>query len=175
MAGQLVQQAVEHSVLRVAKQLEEQLDSELHKLENLQDDDLERIRQRRIQDMKQAQDKAREWVAKGHGEYREIFEEREFFKEMKGEERMVCHFFRDNWPCKVRCAGGCACVRCVDGCRGGSGGAAMCPCADARRRVLRARRGRPACVLLPAAARTDECERLVGVVCTHTHAHTRNR
>jgi hypothetical protein len=101
MAGQLVQQAVEHSVLRVAKQLEEQLDSELHKLENLQDDDLERIRQRRIQDMKQAQDKAREWVAKGHGEYREIFEEREFFKEMKGEERMVCHFFRDNWPCKV--------------------------------------------------------------------------
>jgi hypothetical protein len=20
---------------------------------------------------------------------------------MKGEERMVCHFFRDNWPCKV--------------------------------------------------------------------------
>jgi hypothetical protein len=105
MAGQIVQQAVEQSVLRVAKQLEQQLDSELHKLENLQDDDLERIRQRRVQDLKQQQDKAREWAARGHGEYREVFEEKEFFKEMKGEERMVCHFFRDNWPCKV-CVGG---------------------------------------------------------------------
>lgn len=26
----------------------------------------------------------------------------EFFAEMKGEERMVCHFFRNNWPCKAR-------------------------------------------------------------------------
>lgn len=102
MAGQVVQQAVEQSVLRVAKQLEEQLDSELHKLDNLQDDDLERLRQRRIQDLKQQQEKAKEWMAKGHGEYREIFDEKEFFREMKGEDRMVCHFFRNNWPCKVR-------------------------------------------------------------------------
>eukprot|EP00775_Hariotina_reticulata_P013574 gene13574-13699_t len=101
MAGQLVQQAVEQSVLRVAKQLEDQIDSELHKLENLQDDDLERIRQRRIQDLRQQQEKTRDWIQKGHGEYQEIFEEKEFFKEMKGEDRMVCHFYRDNWPCKV--------------------------------------------------------------------------
>lgn len=101
MAG-IVQQAVQQSVLRVAKQLEDQLDSELHKLDNLQDDDLERIRQRRVQELRQQQEKAKEWVAKGHGEYKEIFEEKEFFKEMKGEERMICHFYRDNWPCKVR-------------------------------------------------------------------------
>lgn len=123
MAGQLVQQAVEQSVLRVAKQLEEQLDSELHKLENLQDDDLERIRQRRIHDLKQQQDKAREWVARGHGEYREVFEEKEFFKEMKGEERMVCHFFRDNWPCKVRGARG-SCGQAGDGRQGATRGVA---------------------------------------------------
>jgi hypothetical protein len=101
MANQIVQQAVQQSVLRVAQQLEEQLDSELHKLDNLQDDDLERIRQRRVQELRQQQERTKEWVAKGHGEYKEIFEEKEFFKEMKGEERMICHFFRDNWPCKV--------------------------------------------------------------------------
>jgi len=101
MAGQLVQQAVEQSVLRVAKQLEDQIDSELHKLDNLQDDDLERIRQRRIQDLRQQQEKTKDWIQKGHGEYKEIFEEKEFFKEMKGEDRMVCHFYRENWPCKV--------------------------------------------------------------------------
>ncbi|KAK9820972.1 hypothetical protein WJX81_003934 [Elliptochloris bilobata] len=27
--------------------------------------------------------------------------EKEFFAEVKGEERVVCHFFRENWPCKV--------------------------------------------------------------------------
>lgn len=110
MAGQLVQQAVEQTVLRVAKQLEDKLDDELHKLENIQDDDIERLRQRRIQDLKRQQEKTKEWVAKGHGEYRDLQDEKEFFKEMKGEERMVCHFYRESWPCKVRitsCAAGC--------------------------------------------------------------------
>lgn len=97
----MVQQAVEQSVLRVAKQLEDQIDDQLHKLDNMQDDDLERLRQRRIQDLKKQQERAKEWIAKGHGEYRELQDEKEFFKEMKGEERMVCHFYRDNWPCKV--------------------------------------------------------------------------
>ena len=41
---------------------------------------------------------------RGHGEYREINGEKEFFTEVKGEERVVCHFFRENWPCKVCCA-----------------------------------------------------------------------
>jgi hypothetical protein len=95
--GQLVEQAV----LRVAKQLEDQLDAELHKLDHLQDDDLERLRARRIADLKKQQERAREWAAKGHGEYRDVFEEKDFFKEMKGEERVVCHFYRDSWPCKV--------------------------------------------------------------------------
>jgi hypothetical protein len=98
----LVQQAIQQQVLQVAQQLEEQIDSQLHKLDNLQDDDLERIRQRRVQELRLQQEKTKEWVAKGHGEYKEIFEEKEFFKEMKGEERMICHFYRDNWPCKVR-------------------------------------------------------------------------
>lgn len=101
MAGQLVQQAIEQSVLRVAKQLEDQLDDEMHKLDNMQDDDLERIRQRRILDLKKQQERTKEWIAKGHGEYRELQDEKEFFKEMKGEARMICHFYRDSWPCKV--------------------------------------------------------------------------
>ena len=38
---------------------------------------------------------------RGHGEYREIPGEKDFFAEVKDEERVVCHFFRENWPCKV--------------------------------------------------------------------------
>lgn len=37
----------------------------------------------------------------GHGEYSEIPTEKEFFSVVKASERVVCHFYRDNWPCKV--------------------------------------------------------------------------
>ncbi|KAI8464791.1 MAG: thioredoxin-like protein [Monoraphidium minutum] len=101
MQGALAQHAMEQAVLSVAKRLEDQLDNQLHKLENLNDDDLERIRQKRIDEMRRQQDQAREWAAKGHGTYSELQEEKQFFKEVKGEERVVAHFYRDNWPCKV--------------------------------------------------------------------------
>ena len=43
------------------------------------------------------------FALQGHGEYREILSEKDFFAEMKGTERMICHFHRENWPCKVTC------------------------------------------------------------------------
>lgn len=100
MAG-MAQQVVEQAVASLARHLENQVDQEINKLDNLNDDDIEGIRQKRMADMKKRQEKMKDWVARGHGEYREIFSEQEFFKEMKGEDRMVCHFFRENWPCKV--------------------------------------------------------------------------
>lgn len=96
-----VQAAVERTVLDVAKVLEDQLDNEIHRLENLDDDEMERLRQKRVLDLKKQREKAREWAAKGHGDYRHLLSEKEFFQEMKGEERMVCHFFRNNWPCQI--------------------------------------------------------------------------
>lgn len=115
---------LEQVALSVARQLEDQIDSELHKLENLQDDDIEGLRQRRIVEMRKQQEKAREWLDKGHGEYHELLDEKEFFKEVKGEERMIVHFYRNSsMPCQVRgpwCAreklvwrpAGCACPSC---------------------------------------------------------------
>ena len=97
----MVQAAIEQNVLNIAKQMEDQLDSQLNKMDNLDEDDLEGIRRKRIDDLKRMQAKKQQWLANGHGEYREILGEKEFFKEMKGVERMVCHFYRDNWPCKV--------------------------------------------------------------------------
>ncbi|GBF91865.1 hypothetical protein Rsub_04970 [Raphidocelis subcapitata] len=100
--GALAQHAMEQAVLSVAKRLEDQLDDQLHRLENLKDDDLERIRQKRIDDMRRQQEMSREWVARGHGAYTELSDEKQFFKEVKGEERVVAHFYRESsWPCKV--------------------------------------------------------------------------
>ena len=66
------------------------------------DDDLSRLRERRMTEMRKAQGRREELARRGHGEYREILDEKAFFAEMKNTERMVCHFFRNNWPCKVR-------------------------------------------------------------------------
>jgi len=37
-----------------------------------------------------------EWISKGHGEYREIPSERDFFAEVKESKNVVCHFYRDS-------------------------------------------------------------------------------
>jgi hypothetical protein len=99
---------VEQAVGQMARQLEAQVDAEIDRLGNLNDSDIDAIRQKRMKDMKKRQKNMKEWLARGHGEYTEVFTEQEFFKAMKGEERMVCHFFRENWPCKVR---GSVCVK----------------------------------------------------------------
>ena len=96
-----MQQAIEGQVLAAAKGVEDQLDSQLHALENLDEDDLESLRRRRVDQMKQQARKKQEWLSRGHGEYREIDGEKSFFAEMTGAGRLVCHFFRNNWPCKV--------------------------------------------------------------------------
>ncbi|KAG2444876.1 hypothetical protein HXX76_001614 [Chlamydomonas incerta] len=102
MAQEAMAQAIiEQTVVNLARQMEQQVDRELNKLDNLGDDDIEAIRLKRVAEMKKRQEKMKEWVARGHGEYNEIHSEQDFFKEMKGEERMICHFYRENWPCKV--------------------------------------------------------------------------
>lgn len=55
----------------------------------------------RVQDIKRAAARKQQWLAAGHGEYREAATEKDFFAEVKGEERAVCHFYRNSWPCKV--------------------------------------------------------------------------
>lgn len=98
--GDAVQQALEHSLLQAAQTMENELDTQLHKLENLGEDDLESIRRKRLEEMKRNESRKEEWIARGHGEFQEV-QERDFFKEMKGEERLVCLFYRESPPCHV--------------------------------------------------------------------------
>lgn len=84
-----------------AKAIEDQLDDELAKLDKLEDDDLERLREKRIQQLKKQATMRQQWLGQGHGEYQEIFNEKDFFAKVKTSDRVVCHFYRENWPCKV--------------------------------------------------------------------------
>ncbi|MQL95213.1 hypothetical protein Taro_027873 [Colocasia esculenta] len=92
-------QVVEQSVLTVVKAVEDKLDEEIAALERLDLDDLEALRERRLQQLKKASERRTRWAALGHGEYTEIAE-KEFFATVKASDRVVCHFYRENWPCK---------------------------------------------------------------------------
>eukprot|EP00218_Dolichomastix_sp_CCMP3274_P007775 CAMPEP_0170139930 /NCGR_PEP_ID=MMETSP0033_2-20121228/6001_1 /TAXON_ID=195969 /ORGANISM="Dolichomastix tenuilepis, Strain CCMP3274" /LENGTH=222 /DNA_ID=CAMNT_0010376089 /DNA_START=56 /DNA_END=724 /DNA_ORIENTATION=- len=97
-----MQQAMmEQQLLQVAQTIEDSVDEQLHKLENLGEEDLENIRRKRLEAMKHQAGKRQQWIQMGHGCVEDLLDEKEFFKAMKGEDRMVVHFFRNNWPCKV--------------------------------------------------------------------------
>lgn len=96
-----MEEVLQQHVLNVVQKMEDRVDDQIHAMDKLQEDDFDSLRQKRLKDMKRQQAKRQIWLSRGHGEYREIDTETAFFEDMKGEERMVCHFFRDNWPCKV--------------------------------------------------------------------------
>lgn len=97
----MVQEIIEKQVLTVAKAVEDTIDEEISALDRLDLDDLEVLRERRLQQMKKMAEKRRRWMALGHGEYSELLSEKDFFAAVKCSDRLVCHFYRENWPCKV--------------------------------------------------------------------------
>ncbi|GMP38474.1 hypothetical protein CsSME_00009705 [Camellia sinensis var. sinensis] len=96
-----VQEIIEKQVLTVAKAVEDKIDEEIAALDCLDVDNIEALRERRLQQMKKMADKRSHWLALGYGEYYEIPLEKEFFSIVKASERVVYHFYRENWPCKV--------------------------------------------------------------------------
>ncbi|GFY95008.1 thioredoxin-like/ATP-binding protein [Actinidia rufa] len=101
MENTKVQEIIEKQVLTVAKAVEDKIDDEIAALDRLDLDDIEVLRERRLQQMKKMAEKRSRWMALGHGEYSGIFAEKDFFSVVKASERVVCHFYRENWPCKV--------------------------------------------------------------------------
>jgi len=88
---------VTSNVLKILKGVEEKMDQdiqELQKVEELNEADLDALRDRRRQQMKNLAAKKTEWRLNGHGEYREVRGEKEFFAEVKSSKRVVVHFFR---------------------------------------------------------------------------------
>ncbi|KTF94607.1 hypothetical protein cypCar_00026284 [Cyprinus carpio] len=99
---EVVAKALEQQMLQSARIVEEKLDGELEKLERMDEDELERLKERRLEALKKAQKQKQEWISKGHGEYREIPSERDFFPEVKDSKSVVCHFYREStFRCKI--------------------------------------------------------------------------
>ncbi|XP_068124305.1 thioredoxin domain-containing protein 9 [Hyperolius riggenbachi] len=93
---------MENQLIQTAKLMEEQLDAELEKFDKMDEDEMERLKEKRLEALKKAQQQKQEWISKGHGEYREIPSERDFFQEVKESKNVVCHFYKDStFRCKI--------------------------------------------------------------------------
>jgi hypothetical protein len=102
MENAIVQQQMEHTLLKAAEIIESQVDEKLRALEDMDDDDLERVRERRLQQLKRDRQQRDEWLQAGHGVYSEITCEKDFFDQAKRSPRMVAHFYRPvTWRCQI--------------------------------------------------------------------------
>ncbi|KAF5396594.1 Thioredoxin domain-containing protein 9 like [Paragonimus heterotremus] len=97
------QKILETQLMKAAQALEDTMDEQLNRLDNLNEDDLEQIRQRRLKQMKEESLKRSEWLAAGHGVYSELSSERDFFDACKkSTSGFVCHFYRSSTlRCKI--------------------------------------------------------------------------
>lgn len=85
-----------------AKLVEEKVDAQLSKLNEMDEDDLERLKEKRLDALKKAQKQKQEWLSQGHGEYREISSEKDFFGEVKDSKNVVVHFYKSStFRCKI--------------------------------------------------------------------------
>lgn len=93
---------VEQQLAVATNIIEQQLDQEIERLDNLDSQDLDAIRRDRLAAMKKRQGQKQEWITNGHGEYCELYDEKEFFETTKKSDNVVCHFYRDQFMrCKI--------------------------------------------------------------------------
>ena len=64
-----MENVLEQQLMAAANMVEQQLDSEIEKLDKMDKDELELLREKRIAAMKRAEDQKRKWIADGHGKY----------------------------------------------------------------------------------------------------------
>jgi hypothetical protein len=97
-----MEQLMASQMVQAAKVVEERLDEEMHRLDNMNDEELDKIKIERVKAMRRQQEKRQEWIKNGHGEYDEIPEEKDFFEMTKKSENVVVHFYTDStFRCKI--------------------------------------------------------------------------
>eukprot|EP01060_Flectonema_neradi_P039313 TRINITY_DN85_c5_g1_i1.p1 TRINITY_DN85_c5_g1~~TRINITY_DN85_c5_g1_i1.p1 ORF type:complete len:191 (+),score=40.29 TRINITY_DN85_c5_g1_i1:58-630(+) len=98
----MAEQVLAQHLVQAAEIVEQQLDEELKQMDELEEDDLDVIRQRRLRQLKKMRDQKERWGRKGHGILQEIRKPEEFFEFCKKNERCVIHFYRETTErCKI--------------------------------------------------------------------------
>jgi len=89
-------EGVTEAVQNVIKVLESQIDEQLERLEQPDEDELSNLRAMRLKELKQRQSNQRKWLEAGHGEYTELATEKDFFSTCTASDKVVAHFYRQS-------------------------------------------------------------------------------
>ncbi|XP_017776111.1 PREDICTED: thioredoxin domain-containing protein 9 [Nicrophorus vespilloides] len=93
---------INDKLLQVTKTIEQQVDSVIEQIDQLDAGDLESLRKSRMKELKAKQLKRKEWLSNGHGVYNELPEEKQFFEVIKKSENVILHFYTNsNERCKI--------------------------------------------------------------------------
>lgn len=84
----------EQAVLQTLGAVEAAVDQNVKTMDGLGEEDYERLREKRLREMKERQKKIIGWRQLGHGTYSEINDEKEFFEVAKKSENVLVHFYR---------------------------------------------------------------------------------
>lgn len=68
-----MEQILHQTLVSAASQLEQQLDSQINQLDNLDSDDLQALRNQRLNELKELNKKKQDWLNNGHGQVNWIF------------------------------------------------------------------------------------------------------
>ena len=92
-----MQQAVmDQMLVGMLSQVESAIDDEMNKIENMNDDDIEKVRRNRIAEMKKKAELKQQWQNQGHGTVAKIVDQQDFFAACKHSERVVVLFNRES-------------------------------------------------------------------------------
>lgn len=83
-------------LMQVTKAIERQVDAAIEQIDNLNTNDLDALRKRRMKELKEKELKRKEWIANGHGAYDELAEEKMFFDVIKKSENVILHFYTNS-------------------------------------------------------------------------------
>eukprot|EP01084_Bolivina_argentea_P294557 506856_1 len=85
--------AIQKAVTRVLSEQEEKLDKKIEKLSNLNEDEMEELRAKRLDDLKKKQQQRSKWLANNHGVIHEIMGQKQFFENVKSTKHVICLFY----------------------------------------------------------------------------------
>jgi len=88
-----VKMAVNNAVNRIIREEEAKIDNAMEKINKMDDDELEELRAKRIEDLRQKQMQRSKWLAHHHGSIQEIKDQKEFFQNVKSSKHVICLFY----------------------------------------------------------------------------------
>jgi len=88
-----IKMAVNNAVNRILQEEEAKVESAIGKISKMDDDELEELRAKRIEALKQKQMQRSKWLANHHGTIHEIKDQKVFFENVKSSKHVICLFY----------------------------------------------------------------------------------